>query len=150
MTEDRRREIALLLIEAIPFNGFTWFEPTNTSDIEDAKKTLSNIAEKIGVHVAELESIFRPGFDKVLNLMFPHNTCEVSYRRDTEAKRIAILFWNHISSYSIRKFSLHDVWPVEDFLRKVMDLARTAEISDKEIREWAESFFEPTAIPQES
>lgn len=135
MTENRRGEIALLLIEALPFTDCL-FDGSTVQKIDEFKEVLADAAKKMGVSIAELGSIFRPGFDKMLNLMFPENTQEVFFRRGPEAKKIAIQFWE--TSKNIRLIS-----SPEKFLNNIKDTgaAEFAGIFDEEIRKWAESFF---------
>ena len=132
MTEDRRGEIGLLLIEAMAFTECLGEPCPNL--IENYRKTLNNVAQQIGVAVEDLHAIFRPAFDELLNQIFPGATREVCFRRDSEAKKIAIKFWE------LGIGGLHGKSP-KALLNYFEREAVVAKISDEEMREWAESFF---------
>ncbi len=127
MTEDRRGEIALLLMEAVPF-----FEELDCN-IEQIQFLLARVAQEIGTTVEDFESLFRPAYDKFLNAVFPSQKCEVFFRRDLEAKKIAVRFWE------LEKTNGES--PALMYIR-LCRFATHAQISTAEMHEWVESFFE--------
>ncbi len=125
MTEERRGEIALLILEMIPsIEGID-------SNIDETRKFLQQTSKDLCVSVESLESIFRPACDKFINQLFPSMVREVFPRRDLEAKQIAIkIFEFGIKAKS--PFEVCSFWELH---------AIAGEISGEELLEFAESFF---------
>jgi|SRR3989344_3874992 len=127
MTEDRRGEIALLLIEALPFT-----EGINPNDIESLEDILKGVTNDMEVSVEDLESLVRPAYDRLLNRMFPSTAREVFLRRDPEAKKIAIKFFviaaeQHNSSLNL--------------FHELKNEQIQAGIPELEMKEWTNTFF---------